>query len=104
MARVVIGSGRRARRSLFSRPYACAMSYRFTRHIVSLCGVHKTDIFELGRKLAIEPALLLAMINGKTIPAPDVIHGLARELNTGVQYLEKLVQEIKQDQDSSRRP
>lgn len=38
------------------------------------------------------------MINGKVIPTPAIIPGV-HELDTGVQYREKLVVEIKRDQD-----
>jgi hypothetical protein len=44
-----------------------------------------------------DPMELLRMINGKVVPTKAVVHGLARELDSDVRYLEKLVEEIRKD-------
>jgi hypothetical protein len=42
--------------------------YEFSKHIVALCVRANTNVFKLGEKLGIDPAELLAMINGKVMP------------------------------------
>ena len=68
--------------------------YEFSKHIGALCVTRGTDVYKLGAKLGIDPAELLRMINGRTKPTKAVIAGLAKELDSDVRYLEKLVAEI----------
>jgi transcriptional regulator with XRE-family HTH domain len=71
--------------------------YEFSKHIGALCVTRDTNVHKLGAKLGIDPMELLRMINGKTVPTKAVIAGLAKELGSDVQYLEKLVEEIRKD-------
>jgi transcriptional regulator with XRE-family HTH domain len=71
--------------------------YEFSKHIGALCVTRDTDATALGAKLGIDPMELLRMVNGKTVPTKAVIAGLAQELGSDVRYLEKLVEEIRQD-------
>jgi hypothetical protein len=69
--------------------------YEFSKHIVALCVRANTNVFKLGEKLGIDPAELLAMINGKVMPTKPVISCLAKELHSDVRFLQKLAAEIK---------
>jgi hypothetical protein len=51
-----------------SRKMPEPLVYEFSKHIVALCVRANTNVFKLGEKLGIDPAELLAMINGKVMP------------------------------------
>jgi hypothetical protein len=67
----------------------------FTWHVGHLCAQREIDVYRLAERLTIDPAELLKMINGRLLPTGLVLSGLARELDTDMQYLEKLAAEIR---------
>jgi hypothetical protein len=71
--------------------------YEFSKHIGALCVKRDTNVQKLGASLSIDPTELLRMINGEVLPTKAVVQGLARELDSDVRYLEKLVEEIRKD-------
>jgi hypothetical protein len=48
--------------------------------------------------LGVDPMELLRMINGRSLPTKAIVAGLARELDSDLLYLEKLAEEIRNDQ------
>jgi hypothetical protein len=69
--------------------------YEFRRLVGALCIRAHTNVVKLGKTLGIDPAELFQLISGHVVPSKAVIAGLARELDSDVRYLKKLVAEIK---------
>jgi hypothetical protein len=67
----------------------------FTKHVGGLCTRREIDIDRLAQRLVMDPTQLLKMINGRLMPTSLVLSGLARELHTDVNHLEKLAEEIR---------
>lgn len=67
----------------------------FTRHVSAMCARRMLSVYDLGKRLSIDPKELLDMINGKEEPKAKIVRGLARELGIDEGYPEKLAVEMR---------
>jgi transcriptional regulator with XRE-family HTH domain len=58
---------------------------------------HDTNVHKLGAKLGIDPAELLRAFNGRAPPSKAVVAGLAKALDVGMLFLDRLAKEIRKD-------
>jgi hypothetical protein len=58
---------------------------------------HDTSVHKLGAKLGIDPAELLRAFNGWAPASKAVVAGLAKALDVGVLFLDRLAEEIRKD-------
>jgi len=69
----------------------------FTRHVGDLCARREIDIYQLAERLAMDPAELLEMVNGRLMPTDAVLSGLSKELDSDVRNLKMLAEKMQQD-------
>ena len=69
----------------------------FTRHVGDLCARREIDIHQLAERLAMDPAELLEMVNGRLMPTDAVLSGLSKALDSDVRNLKMLAEKMQQD-------
>jgi len=67
----------------------------FSQYVSALCARAGKSADDLAPKIGVLPTELLLMLAGWTTPTKEVIRGLARELDSDVNYLEKLASQVK---------
>ena len=65
-----------------------------------MCARKMLSVYQLGQRLGVDPDELLDMINGKKLPTQTVVHGLAKELDVDIRYLERLAAELREGRPS----
>ena len=65
-----------------------------SKYFCALCARAGKSLDDLGPKVGVLPTELLLMPTGSITPTKAVIAGLARELDSGVRYIEKLASQI----------
>jgi transcriptional regulator with XRE-family HTH domain len=66
----------------------------FTKVVGDLCAQHEIDIHQLAERLAMDPAELLQIVNGKLMPTDAVLSGLAEALDSDLRNLRRLAEKI----------
>jgi transcriptional regulator with XRE-family HTH domain len=68
----------------------------FTKLVGDLCARREIDIYQLAERLAMDPAELVKIVNGKLMPTDAVLAGLSKALDSDVRNLKELAGKIKQ--------
>lgn len=68
-----------------------------------MCARRILNVYQHGPPLGIDPAELRVIINGKKAPPPQVLQGLAKELDVDLRYLEKLAEELRDGRPSDHK-
>jgi ribosome-binding protein aMBF1 (putative translation factor) len=69
----------------------------FTRHVGGLCARREIDLYQLAERLAMDPAELLEIVNGRLMPTDVVLSGLSKALDSDVRDLKMLAEKMPQN-------